>query len=90
MRSLRVAVLLLVATTVLAAQYDRGARPEYRPDIDYDGRIAFARIAWQTGSRYGGGWSSAWNHTTLGPSSISRRFSASSPISTFAWTAARC
>ena len=31
-------------------------------DIRYDGRFTFVRLAWRGGSRFGGGWSSAWNH----------------------------
>lgn len=58
----RVFVLLMVATTAAAAQFDRPALSGYRDDVVYDGRITFVRLAWRGGGRFGGGWSSAWNH----------------------------
>jgi len=61
-RWLRVLVVTLIATAAAGAQFDRPAQRAYSPDVEYDGRVTFARIAWQTGSRYGGGWNSAWNH----------------------------
>lgn len=57
----RLALLLLVAGVTAGARFDRPAE-QFATDIAYDGRVAFVRLAWQTGSRYGGGWSSAWNH----------------------------
>ncbi len=35
---------------------------KYALDVPYDGRITFVRLQWRGGSRYGGGWNSAWNH----------------------------
>jgi hypothetical protein len=61
-RWLRVFGVVLIASTTVAAQYDRPSARPYSADVEYDGRVTFARIAWQTGSRYGGGWNSAWNH----------------------------
>ncbi len=70
-----VAVLALTATAALrapqggpeprrgaAAQFDRPGIGGNHNDVEYDGRVAFVRLAWQTGSRFGGGANSAWNH----------------------------
>lgn len=52
----------LAATTAAAAQFDRPAGDSFKSDVEYDGRVAFVRLAWHTGSRFSGSWSSAWNH----------------------------
>lgn len=58
----RAIVLGLFAAASAIAQYDRPATRPFAADVPYDGRVAFVRLAWQTGSLYGGSWSSAWNH----------------------------
>lgn len=55
-------MLVAVATSAAAAQYDRPGYAGFLQDVEYDGRVAFVRLAWHTGSRFGGSWSSAWNH----------------------------
>jgi hypothetical protein len=54
---------VLLATTAATAQFDRPGPAGFASDVEYDGRVAFVRLAWQAaGGRYGGGWNSAWNH----------------------------
>ncbi len=52
------------AATTASAQYDApGLR--HREDLTYDGRFTFVRLRWGgggLGSRFRGGWNSAWNH----------------------------
>ena len=62
MRLLRGLLLVIGTATAAAAQFDRPAAGRFETDVPYDGRVAFVRLAWQTGSAYGGGWNSAWNH----------------------------
>ncbi len=58
----RLIALLAITATAAAAQFDRPGTRHFASDVPYDGRVAFVRLAWQTGSPFGGGWNSAWNH----------------------------
>jgi hypothetical protein len=51
---------LLSAAIVSGGQVERAA--EYADNKPYDGKVTFVRLQWRGGSRYSGGWSSAWNH----------------------------
>src|SRR5262245_41062826 len=53
-------LVALSATITSAGQVERPG--EYAGDVPYDGRVTFVRLQWRGGSRYGGGWTSAWNH----------------------------
>jgi hypothetical protein len=53
---------LVFLTAVAAAAQIGPADRAYRSDVPYDGRATFTRLAWRNGSRFGGGWGSAWNH----------------------------
>jgi hypothetical protein len=64
-RLIVLALLGAAASSVQSSPTVREAQrrePSFRTDVSYDGRITFVRLAWQSGSRFGGGWSSAWNH----------------------------
>ena len=52
---------MLLAATTVSAQFDAPGR-RYRTDITYDGRFTFVRLRWQSGGRFSGFWSSAWDH----------------------------
>src|SRR5215217_5005415 len=54
--------LCLAAITAVTAQYDRPAQAGYRFDVDYDGRITFVRLRWNSGSGFSRGFGAAWNH----------------------------
>src|SRR5829696_6601816 len=57
------AALCLAASTAVTAQYDRAAQAGYRFDVDYDGRITFVRLRWNSGSGFSrGDFGAAWNH----------------------------
>ena len=63
-RRLRIAaVLICVAASAAAVQYDAPGRPQ-RIDIAYDGQFTFVRLRWKSDLGYSrrGGFSSAWNH----------------------------
>src|SRR5262245_52396849 len=51
-------------STTEASFQQRGGTmlPGYGDGVEYDGRITFVRLRWKGGSRYDGGWGSAWNH----------------------------
>jgi len=61
-RARQLLLLALLAGSAAAAQFDQPPAPGFLDDVPYDGRVAFVRLAWRTGSRFGGSWSSAWNH----------------------------
>ncbi len=61
-RWLRVALLVLVAATAVAAQFDFGVR-SVSPRVDYDGRFTFVRLRWRPeGARARSFSNSAWDH----------------------------
>jgi hypothetical protein len=66
MRLAIAALVLFVAATAAAVQFDRqGGDAAYRSDPPYDGRFTFVRLRWQSdlgGFSRRGGFSSAWNH----------------------------
>ena len=65
MRLAIAALVLLVAATAAAVQFDRQGGESYRSDPSYDGRFTFVRLRWQSdfgGFSRRGGFSSAWNH----------------------------
>jgi hypothetical protein len=66
MRLAIAALVLLVAGTAAAVQFDRqGGDAAYRSDPPYDGRFTFVRLRWQSdfgGFSRRGGFGSAWNH----------------------------
>jgi hypothetical protein len=67
----RLALVGLLAAATAAAAQRPGFReqqrrpPPYSSQVEYDGRVTFARLAWRGGGEFGGfrgGNSSAWNH----------------------------
>jgi hypothetical protein len=54
------AIVVIIAGTTYAQR--NALLPSYTDDVEYDGRITFVRLRWKGGSRFDGGWSSAWNH----------------------------
>ena len=60
LRRVTLAALLLSAAITSAGQFGRAA--EYADEKPYEGKVTFVRLQWRGGSRYSGGWSSAWNH----------------------------
>ena len=55
--------LCFACVTAVTAQYDRPPQGAHRTDLDYDGRVTFVRLRWNSGfgsSR--GGFGAAWNH----------------------------
>ena len=51
---------VFTATSAASSQVQRGN--PYPPNVTYDGRFTFVRLAWRGGSLFSGGWDSAWNH----------------------------
>jgi hypothetical protein len=61
----RAAAVLVVVATIAAVAHARQFQQAHRTDLDYDGRLTFLRLRWNSGlsgfSRRGG-FSAAWNH----------------------------
>jgi hypothetical protein len=58
---------LVLALGIAAASGQTGDLPRpHRYDVDYDGRVTFVRLRWQSGlgGFRGGGFGAAWNHDT--------------------------
>ncbi len=69
MRSASRLLVLLVLTAAVATaapQRPRGrgvqAQPDFRVDVEYDGRLTFVRLRWRSGGSSRGFWSTAWDH----------------------------
>lgn len=68
MRSILLGLLTVVALTGQPWQQRPGGGPfmprmaDYSPDVLYDGRFTFVRLAWREGGYSRGFWSVAWNH----------------------------
>jgi hypothetical protein len=70
-RPVRALLLAALSATLLSARPvaqrpgDAGsayARSSYRPDVEYDGRVTFVRLRWQSGGFSRSFWSTAWDH----------------------------
>lgn len=55
--------LAAAASTTATQPFGGGpvGTPEYRPDVPYDGRVTFVRLAWRPAASRGF-WSTAWDH----------------------------